>query len=403
MSTGGFRLRVLTRRQVEKRRTASERVQEYLEGIRVIKANNLSGERFQSLSDALNELKSASIELEITAGVFVAGADVILQAGIGLLIFAASSLLADGQVGFLTALLYFSVVLRIYEPIADDIGFMSSAVYYRESLGRLRELLDAPEIEGDGTPDPEALDISLRNVTFGYHEDRPILRQLSAELRPGEFTAVVGPSGSGKSTLLKLITRLYDPRSGEIRIGGKPLTTLDPEALQQLFAVVSQDTVLFEDTVERNIRMGNEGASHEDVLRAATAARCTEFIGRMPEGMRTTLAENGRSLSGGERARLSIARALLKKAPILILDEPTAELDPENEALVQQALSNLLSENSTVIMVAHNLRTIVNADRILVLQDGELVQQGTHRELISQKGLYKSLFDRQMQNLEWQI
>ena len=397
------RQRTLTRRQTAKKLAASEKVREYLEGIRVIKTNGLSGERFQSMADALNDLKNASIELEVTAGVFVAGADLLLQIGIGVLIFAASVYLAGGTVALLTVLLYFSVVLRIYEPIAGDIGQLSASLYFRESLQRLNELLHAPEMGGTDVPDTDDLTLSLRNVTFGYQPARPVLRELSVDLLPGQFTAIVGPSGSGKSTLVKLITRLYDPQSGEISLGRKRLSDLDPEALQQCFAVVSQDTVLFEDTVEQNLRMGNGSASEADVLQAAAAAQCLPFIERMPDGMQTVLAENGRSLSGGERARLSIARALLKRAPLLLLDEPTAELDPENEALVQQALSNLLAENATVIMVAHNLRTIVNADQILVLQDGRLVQQGTHETLIAADGLYKTLFDRQMRNLKWQL
>ena len=214
--------------------------------------------------------------------------------------------------------------------------------------------------------------------------------------------ALVGPSGSGKSTLAKLIVRFWDVNKGTVTIGGKDLKQIEPEHLMRSMSFVFQDVTLFNDTVFNNIRIGNMNASDEQVVSAAKAAHCDEFIRRLPEGYDTILGENGSTLSGGERQRISIARALLKNAPIILLDEATASLDPENEVLIQQAIARLV-EGKTVIMIAHRLRTVVDADQILVLSEGKLVEQGTHKELLEQKGLYSKLFYIQQESLGWSV
>ena len=228
------------------------------------------------------------------------------------------------------------------------------------------------------------------------------MQDISCKIPQGSITALVGPSGSGKSTISKLIARFWDVQKGEIKVGGKDVKTMEPECLMSYMSFVFQDVTLFNDTVMNNIRLGNPNATDEQVIAAAKAAYCDEFVREMPDGYQTILGENGSTLSGGERQRISIARALLKNAPIILLDEATASLDPENEVLVQKAIAKLV-EGKTVIMIAHRLRTVVDADQILVLNDGKLVEQGTHEELMRKKGLYQKLFHIQQESLGWAV
>lgn len=223
-----------------------------------------------------------------------------------------------------------------------------------------------------------------------------------ATIPAGAITALVGPSGSGKSTLSRLIARFWDVNKGQVEIGGIDVKELDPEHLMEYMSFVFQDVVLFNDTVYNNIKIGNMNATEEQVLAAAKAARCDEFIEKMPDGYQTVLGENGSTLSGGERQRLSIARALLKDAPIVLLDEATASLDPESESSIQQAIGRLI-QGKTVLVIAHRLRTIAKADKIIVLDDGKVVEQGTHSELMEQNGLYKRLYTIQQESLGWSV
>lgn len=225
---------------------------------------------------------------------------------------------------------------------------------------------------------------------------------MTCKIPQGSITALVGSSGSGKSTISKLIARFWDIQKGTIRVGGKDIRTMEPESLMRKMAFVFQDVTLFNDTVFNNISIGNPNATEEEVMAAAKAAYCDEFVRNMPDGYQTVLGENGSTLSGGERQRISIARALLKNASIIFLDEATASLDPENEVLVQKAIAQLV-ENKTVIMIAHRLRTVVDADQILVLDDGKLVEYGTHNELMKKKGVYQKLYHIQQESLGWTI
>ena len=225
---------------------------------------------------------------------------------------------------------------------------------------------------------------------------------ISCKIPQGSVTALVGPSGSGKSTISKLIARFWDIQKGKITIGGKDIKAMEPESLMSYMSFVFQDVTLFNDTVMNNIRIGNPNATDEQVITAAQAAYCDEFVREMPEGYQTLLGENGSTLSGGERQRISIARALLKNAPIILLDEATASLDPENEVLVQKAIAKLI-EGKTVIMIAHRLRTVVDADQIFVLENGKLVESGTHNELMKKQGLYQKLYHIQQESLGWAV
>lgn len=375
--------------QEEAKLDASARIQEYLDGIKIIKACNISGERFNVLNNALLKLKKISVKVELAVGVFMSSASMILQSGIGITVFVGINLLISGKTDLLTLLMFLLMVTRIYGPFLAILGQLSTLLHLDTVTERMRILEKSEVMTGTDTSICDG-NIELNNVSFAYNTER-VIDDVSLKIKEGTINAFVGPSGSGKSTLAKLIARFWDVGSGSIRYGGKDLRSLKPEAIMKDMAFVFQDVTLFNDTVMNNIRMGNESASDEDVMNAAKAAFCDEFISRLPDGYDTVLGENGGTLSGGERQRISIARALLKNAKIILLDEATASLDPENEYYVQQAIAELV-KGKTVIMIAHRLKTVADADRIFVLSDGKLVQEGTHKELMSKEGLYKTLY-----------
>ncbi len=382
---------------------ASGQVQEYIEGIKVIRACNLDGEKFSALEDALRTMKRLAIAMEFGTGVFVTGAQVVLQAGIGLTVLVGTNLLTGGKIEFIPMLLFVLIVVRIYGPILTELALLPEFLYHRIAVNRMKTLMEVQPMEGSGETDLRDFDIEFENVDFQYNQDgEETIRDMTLSIPAGSITALVGPSGSGKSTVSRLIARFWDVTGGRITIGGVDVKTLDPEHLMSYMSFVFQDVVLFNDTIYNNIRIGNMNASREEVMAAAKAARCDEFISRMPDGYDTLLGENGSTLSGGERQRLSIARALLKDAPVVLLDEATASLDPESEAYIQQAISNLIG-GKTVIVIAHRLRTIKNADQIIVLDQGRVMEQGTHDELVALGGLYHRLYSIQQESLGWSV
>lgn len=355
------------------------------------------------MEKALRTMKKLAIAMEFGTGVFVTGAQVVLQAGIGLTVLVGTTLLTGGQIEFVPMLLYMLVVVRIYGPIVTELALLPEFFYHRIAVKRMQKLMSIQPMEGNKELELKDFTINFEKVDFQYNrEGEGAIHNMTATIPAGGITALVGPSGSGKSTVSKLIARFWDVSGGRITVGGVDVRTLDPEHLMSYMSFVFQDVVLFNDTVYNNIRIGNMEASREEVLAAAQAARCDEFISRMPEGYDTLLGENGSTLSGGERQRLSIARALLKDAPIVMLDEATASLDPESEAAIQQAISRLI-RGKTVIVIAHRLRTIRNADKIIVLDQGRVAEEGTHESLLEKNGLYKKLFNIQQESLGWSV
>ena len=330
----------------------------------------------------------------------VQGASLILQAGLGITIFIGTVLITGGKIELLPLLVLLMFSTQIYGPILAILSQLTSLFHLETVTNRMRTLLTTPAMEGEDK-DVSKYDIELKNVTFGYNQD-DVIKDVSFSIPAGSVTALVGPSGSGKSTISKLIARFWDVRKGQISIGGMDVRTIEPEHLMRCMSFVFQDVTLFNDTVFNNIRVGNMNATEEQVMAAAKAAYCDEFIQRLPDGYQTVLGENGSTLSGGERQRISIARALLKDAPIILLDEATASLDPENEVLIQRAIAKLV-EGKTVIMIAHRLRTVVDTDQIIVLDNGKLVEQGTHEELMKKNGLYHKLFHIQQESLGWAV
>ncbi|HML37031.1 MAG TPA: ABC transporter ATP-binding protein [Bacillota bacterium] len=396
----------LSEKQVESKLKASGQVQEYLEGIKVIKACGLDGAKFSALDSALRLMKKMSIKMEFGTGVFVTGAQMILQAGVGLTVFAGAYLLTSGKIELIPLLMFFVIVVRIYGPVMVEFTLLPELFYHRISTRRMRMLMDASIMEGNMETKLKRWDIDFENVSFSYNgkdsEEDVVIRDLTVSIPSDGITALVGPSGCGKSTVSRLIARFWDVNRGRVKIGGIDVKTLEPEHLMSYMSFVFQDVVLFNDTVYNNIRIGNMDAGEEAVIAAAKAACCDEFIRALPEGYQTMLGENGSTLSGGERQRISIARALLKNAPIVLLDEATASLDPENEALIQHAISRLI-KGKTVIVIAHRLRTVAGADKIIVLDDGRLVEEGTHETLMQRKGLYERLYRIQQESLGWSV
>ena len=384
----------LTKIQLGIKKKTNRTILEYIEGQPVIRSYGLSGSKYSQLAENLEALQKASLKLEVTAGVFVSGAEVFLQLGIGIVILTASLLYTRGSIDLAVMFLFFAIVLNIYGPAAEAIGELSNLIYMRESLSNLKELLSAVPCDRPSVSFND-YDISFKDVCFSYDPGTGsprVLDHMTFSAPEGKLTAIVGRSGEGKSTILRLITGLWDACEGQICIGGKDISDVSVECLNKYIAVVDQDVVLFNDTIINNIRVGDTGASEESVIAAAKAARCDEFVAGLPNGYETVISENGSSLSGGERQRISIARAILKNTPIVLLDEPTAFLDPENEELVQQALTNLLKEGKTVLIVAHRISTIADADQILVVSDGRISESGTHDELITVDGLYSKLY-----------
>ena len=396
----------LSEKHVESKLAASGQVQEYLEGIKVIKACGLDGSKFAALDKALRLMKQMAIKMEFGTGVFITGAQMLLQAGVGLTVFVGAYLLTGGKIQLIPLLMFFVIVVRIYGPVMVEFTLLPELMYHRIATRRMRTLMTTPVMEGDTKKQLKDWNIDFENVSFSYNTRNPqedvVIKNLTVSIPPDAITALVGPSGCGKSTISRLIARFWDVNRGTVKIGGVDVKTLDPEHLMSYMSFVFQDVVLFNDTVYNNIRIGNMEATEEQVLEAAQAACCDEFVSALPEGYQTMLGENAGNLSGGERQRISIARALLKDAPIVLLDEATASLDPENEVYIQQAISKLIA-GKTVIVIAHRLRTVAGADKIIVLNEGRLVEEGTHEALLKNKGLYEKLYRIQQESLGWSV
>lgn len=378
----------------------TNRLQEYLTGMKVIKAYNLRGSNFEKLEQAFKRFTEESIKLECVSGPFYLVAVSFLQSGLSFITMAGVYLLMGGTLNITTFVMFLFIGTRLFDPLVGAITQLPVFVYKKAAGQRIVDLMDEPIMSGEGEA-PAQHDIQFEHVDFGYGKDM-VLRDVSASFSTGSMTAIVGPSGSGKSTMLRLIARFYDPQSGVVRFGGVDEKTVDPEKLMSKISVGFQDVYLFQDTIGNNIRYGKENATQEEIEAAAKLAHCHDFIMALPDGYNTMVGEGGSTLSGGEKQRISIARAILKDAPVLLLDEATSSLDPENEVEVQQAIEELVKDR-TVVMIAHKLKTIASADQIIVLDQGEVKEIGTHKELMDNHGLYRHLWDIQQTTAGWQI
>ncbi|MBX4148892.1 ABC transporter ATP-binding protein [Paenibacillus lautus] len=391
----------LSENHVRAKNEAASRLQEYLSGIREIKAHNMGGKRFERLRRSFDELKSASIRLEGIMGPMIMGAMLLARSGMTWMILVGSYLLAGGELSLPVFLLFLLVGTKVFEPLTVVLMSYGEMRYSAYSARRIMDVQQEDPMAGEGDVLPNQA-IAFDQVTFGYDDQQPVLKNLSFTIKPHTITALVGPSGSGKSTVTRLIARFWDVQQGTIRIGGRPVDQMNPEKLLQDISVVFQDVYLFQDTIGNNIRVGKKDATQSEIEESARRACCHAFISSLPQGYDTLVGEGGSTLSGGEKQRISIARALLKNASIVLLDEATASLDPENEAAVQQAINELVADK-TVILIAHRLKTIQNADQIIVLDQGQLVEQGTHTELLDYSGIYARLWQLQQNTEGWQV
>ena len=400
-----FGSRKSTERQAEQTKEAAVRVsdgmQEALENVREIRAASQEERYLAGLYRKIDDHERVMIRGELVTGLFVNGASVIMRLGVATTILVGAQLILAGQIDFMLLFLFLMVITRIYAPFDQSLALIAELFVSQVSADRMNGLFDTPIAEGTETFCPKGHDIVFDHVDFAYDKEA-VLQDVSFTAREGEITALVGPSGSGKSTCARLAARLWDVTGGSIRVGGVDIATVDPEMLLSDYSMVFQEVVLFDDTVMENIRLGKRGASDAEVIAAAKAANCQEFVSKLPQGYQTPIGENGAKLSGGERQRISIARALLKDAPIVLLDEATASLDVENETKVQEALSRLLT-GKTVLVIAHRMRTVAAADHIVVLKEGKVAQQGTPKELMAQGGLYRRMVELQSESARWNL
>ena len=401
-----FGSRSISKRNSEKLKAdavaVSDNIQESLENIREIRATNREKEYLERLYQKIDKHEKTNIRGEFVTGLFVNGASVIMRLGVATTILTGSMLILSGKIDFMLMFMFLMVITRIYAPFDQALALIAEMFMSQVSANRLNEIYDSPTAEGKEEFDPKGHDITFENVSFAY-DDHDVLKGVSFTAKEGEVTALVGPSGSGKSTCARLAARLWDINSGSIRVGGVDISTVDPEVLLSDYSMVFQDVVLFDDTVMENIRLGKHGATDEEVKAAARAANCDEFAERLPQGYMTPIGENGAKLSGGERQRISIARALLKGAPIVLLDEATASLDVENETKVQEALSRLLA-GKTLLVIAHRMRTVSGADKIVVLKDGRVSEEGRPDDLLKdENSLFRHMAQLQSANAEWTV
>lgn len=373
-----------------------------LQGMQVIKSYNLGGENNRALRKSIKDTSRILLDLEKSVAPYTVIQRIVMGITTVAMVYVSLKLNLSGELPLAETILMIMASFIIFEGLigaGSNMAILRACENAIDSVGFIDSMPDMRE--GSITEPIKNHDIVFKNVSFSY-DDRPILKNVSAEIKENTMTAIVGPSGSGKTTFCNLIARFWDVNSGEILIGGKNIKDYKIENLMNSISMVFQDVYLFEDTIENNIKFGKQNAIHEEVVEAAKKARCHEFIEALPEGYNTIIGEGGASLSGGEKQRISIARAMLKDADIIIFDEATANIDPENEDKLKEAIEEL-TKNKTVIMIAHRLKTIRNADQILVLKDGEIVERGNHEELIKNNGLYSDLINAKAKAESWKL
>lgn len=413
----------LGKKHIGARLELAEGIQECLETVQDIKACNQEEDYLRRLDARMDAAEKAQIRSELVTASLLTTGQMVLRLGLASVIVVGNGLVVKGETDLFSYILFLIAASRIYDPLSGAMANMAELFavqlqvnrlkeienFPEENGSRLKEIGDFPAEAGDCHGEAEAqenrvkgFDITFEHVRFSYEKDKPVLRDVTFTAKQGEVTALVGPSGGGKSTVARLAAGFYTPDGGKILLGGSDISRISSDALMKNISIVFQDVVLFNNTIMENIRVGKKDASDEEVAAAAKAAQCHEFISKLPDGYQTVIGENGSTLSGGECQRLSIARALLKDAPVIVLDEATASLDVDNETEVQNAISRLV-RGKTVLLIAHRLRTVEAADRIVVLADGMAAESGTHEELMRENKLYRRLAELQRASADWKL
>lgn len=375
-------------------------IQEGLETLRDLRSYNMTDTYMEGLNRKIKAVENHAIVSEFANAAFVCSAQMILKLGIGTVAVVGSSLLIKGEISVLTLFMFLLVVTRMYEPFQIALQNVAAIISLDANCRRMDEILSHKEQTGSETLDNKGCDIKFDHVAFSYKDGEQVLSDVSFTAKQGEVTALIGPSGGGKTTVSRLAARFWDNDKGTITVGGMNVSKIDPEKLLSLYSIVFQDVTLFNNTVMENIRIGKKDATDEEVMAAARLAHCEDFVEKMPEKWNSMIGENGSELSGGERQRISIARAFLKDAPIILMDEATASLDVDNESLIQESISKLI-RNKTVLIIAHRMRTVDGVDKIVVLKDGKVAEQGSPEELRKANGIYKHMAEMQLSSDQW--
>ena len=391
-----------SRRQNDALIAVADGVQECLESIRDLKSCKAEQKYLDGLGKKIDALEVRHIKSELGVAMFVVPAQMLLKLGIASVALVGSMRLINGELSLVTFFLFLLVVSRIYEPMNFSLQNLAAMNSLQVNIDRMNEINETPSQGGETAFSPKGYDIAFENVGFAYNSGETVLKDVSFTAKQGEVTALIGPSGGGKSTAAKLAARFWDIDRGRITVGGVDVSRVEPEKLLNAYSIVFQDVTLFNNTVMENIRIGRKDATDAAVIQAAKDAMCDAFIAKLPQGYQTMVGENGSTLSGGERQRVSIARALLKGAPIILLDEATASLDAENETEIQQAISRLV-ERKTVLIIAHRMRTVENADKIIVLSGGAVAETGTPAELMKRNGAFARMVKLQTESQNWTL
>jgi len=394
--------RSLNKKQMDLKMACADGIQEGLESARDLRAYNSQEEYMEGLDKKIKAVEKHAIVTELGTAVFVGSSQMILKLGIGTVALVGGILLAKGELDVITFFMFLMVVSRIYDPMQVSLQNLAAIIASGVQSSRLDEILSHEVQEGTQKMDNKGYDIEFSNVGFSYESGENVLNDVSFVAKQGEVTALIGPSGGGKTTVSRLASRFWDVNQGIITVGGMDISQIDPETLMSLYSIVFQDVTLFNNTVMENIRIGKMDATDEEVIAAAKLAHCDEFAEKLADGWNTMIGENGSELSGGERQRISIARAFLKDAPIILLDEATASLDVDNETMIQESLSRLIKDK-TVMIIAHRMRTVADADKIVVLKDGTVAENGSPAELEKQGGIYANMVKTQLLARDWKL
>ena len=377
-------------------------VQECIESLQDLKANNAEESYLKGLDKKIDNVEKRHIITELGTALFVVSSTLILKLGIATVALVGSALLIRGEIDIPLFFMFLLVASRLYAPLEGALQNLATVISTKTNINRMNEILDQPIQTGNKHVTNKGYDIVFDHVGFAYNTGETVLKDVSFTAKQGEVTALVGPSGGGKTTVSRLAARFWDISKGNITVGGMDISKIEPETLLSLYSIVFQDVMLFNNTIMENIRIGRKDATDEEVIAAAKLANCDEFAAKLPDGYHSMIGENGCELSGGERQRISIARAFLKNSPIILLDEATASLDVENETLIQAALSRLIKDK-TVLVIAHRMRTVSGADKVVVLSDGSVAEQGTPGELMNAGKIYPHMVKQQMISQDWGI